>query len=116
MHMYQIAPLALGPTLVSLSFNGAADLPRAIWLSIAVEAGFWLFAAATLLAVWRRVRQKRAAGLNGWDALESSLAEVLPRRVATLILAELRIFRTLARWIARKASLLHYWRRGAGMR
>lgn len=116
-YVRQAAPLVVGSALLLLIYTGALDLSRAVWLGIAVEVGLWLLGARTVLRVMRRIRRERAAGLDGWEALEHGLAEVLPRRVATLMLAGLRMYRALARWTARKTRRqLQRRRRESGSR
>ncbi|MGH2589152.1 MAG: hypothetical protein ACRDJE_29870 [Dehalococcoidia bacterium] len=102
-HACRVAPLVVGPALLLLISIGVLDLSQAVWLGFALEVGLWALGMATVVTVWRRMRRERAGGRNGWEALERGLAEVLPRRVVTLMLAELRVYRALARGITRKA-------------
>jgi hypothetical protein len=52
--------------------------------------------------VVRRIRDERARGADGWLAVERGLGEVIPRRLARMLLSEARGLVCLARWILRR--------------
>ncbi|WP_157495218.1 hypothetical protein [Kutzneria sp. 744] len=55
----------------------------------------------TAVAV-RDVRRERARGVDGWLAAERRLGEMMPRRVARIVLYEPRVLVCLARWVLRR--------------
>jgi hypothetical protein len=97
------ALLVVGPLLLLLVYAGLLDLSRAIWLGVALDIGFTLLATGTALALVRRTRLERRAGLDGWEALDRGLAGVLPPPASTLLRAELRLLSAALRWVKRDA-------------
>ena len=74
------------------------------WWTPLVIAGLTAAALASRLvaAVVRDVRRERARGVDGWLAAERRLGEMMPRRVARIVLYEPRVLLCLARWVLRR--------------
>lgn len=62
-------------------------LVAAVWMSVRIR---------------RRYRLRRSEGMDVWQALEDSLALLLPRRAASLVALEPRIWFCLFRWFFRR--------------
>jgi hypothetical protein len=81
------------------------DLRDAILIVVAVELLILVVGGTQVLSAAREYRRNRASGFDGWMALESSLAVLLPQLVARLIVSELRLFYCLIRWTLRRTRL-----------
>lgn len=77
------------------------DLGDAVLLLLALEVLLLAFGGTLMLSGVREYRRNRAAGFDGWSALEGGLAVLLPRIAARLIISELRLFYCLVRWAFR---------------
>lgn len=93
----------LTPALVAvevvLVWSGPLSLRDAVVIGLACEILLWLTIAGRAIAGLRRVRAGRAAGMDGWQAAEDGLAQVIPRRAAKIVLFEPRLLVCLARWL-----------------
>ena len=81
------------------------DLRDAILIVVAVEVLLVAVGGTQMLSAVRAYRKNRAAGFDGWKALEGSLSVLLPQLAARLIVSELRLFCCLVRWALRKTRL-----------
>lgn len=77
---------------------------RVLDIAALATAEVLLLAAAAwnIARVWRRCHVGRAEGMDPWQALEDGLAVLLPRRVASLVALEPRIWLSLFRWLFRR--------------
>ncbi len=74
-------------------------------LALAVLELLLLAAAAwSGVRIWQRYRSTRAEGLDVWQALEDGLTVLLPRRAASFVALEPRIWYCLFRWLFRRRS------------
>ncbi|MGH3321430.1 MAG: hypothetical protein ACRDN9_14900 [Streptosporangiaceae bacterium] len=102
----------LTPTLVvvevGLVWSGLLPLRTAVVVGMVVEALLWVTVAGRTIAAVRRFRAGRAEGADLWMAAEQALAQLVPRRLARVLLIEPRLWWCLARWVAGR----HEGRRG----
>lgn len=87
--------------LVELAFvvSGRLDIGAAVGVAVAVEVLLVLTAVGRARAAVRSVRGARATGRDIWSASEDGLAQLMPRRLAHLILIEVRHWAALGRWL-----------------
>ncbi|MGH3928185.1 MAG: hypothetical protein ACRDTT_35870, partial [Pseudonocardiaceae bacterium] len=78
---------------------GQLGLGTAVGLAVLVELLLVVTVVGRTAAGIRRFRAGRTAGLNPWAAAEDGLAELVPRRLAQIILLEPRFWARLARWL-----------------
>lgn len=81
------------------------DLRDAVLILIAVEGLILLTGGTLLLSAVRQYRRNRASGFDGWRALESAFAVLLPRLAARLVVSELQLFYCLIKWALRRTGL-----------
>lgn len=84
---------------VVLVSSGLVDIRNAVIALAVIETLFALTAVSRVVAAARAYRAGRAAGSDGWAAAEEALAQVMPRKLARLVLIEPRLFGCLVRWL-----------------
>lgn len=106
----RVAPWAT-PTLVVLEvilvWSGLLALRTAVAVGVGLEMLLSVSVASRIFAGVREFRTVRDGGADGWQAAEQSLAQLVPRRLARLIVIEPRLWVCLGRWVTGR----HYRRR-----
>lgn len=94
--------LPLGVLVVELVFVWFGDLPlqTALIVAAALEALVWLILAYRTVAAVRTYRRARTGGSALWAAAERALGEIVPPKLARLLVYDLRGQASLVRWIA----------------
>lgn len=82
-----------------LVWTGWLALGSAVLIAVAVEVALWLLVADRVVAATRGYRRRRGAGDDRWLSAQHGLAQVFPRRTATFLLCEPRLWESTARWI-----------------
>ena len=93
----------LTPTVVlvelSLVAGGVLSLARAVWVFVLVEASLAVVGLTVIVAAVHHYRSAASAGSESrWEATQSALRSVLPRRAAQAMGIEARAWWALARW------------------
>ena len=89
---------------VELMRMGLLEFREAILILVTVEVLLMVVGGNQVLSAIREYRRNRAAGFDGWRALEGGVAMLLPRLAARLIVSEVRIFHCLVRWALRRTK------------
>lgn len=96
------------PTLVLIEvvlvWSGWISLGAAIGTAVIIEILLYLTAASRAIAGARAFRGSRAAGQDGWHALEDGLAELVARTLARIVLIEPRMLACLLSWPTHRTS------------
>ncbi|MGH2598562.1 MAG: hypothetical protein ACRDJ9_04155 [Dehalococcoidia bacterium] len=82
--------------------SGVVDVGDAFALAIIAELALLLVTGFSLFRMVHHYRSGRAAGRDTWTAAEDSLAVLLPRRAARIVVLEPRLWATLVRWVLRR--------------
>lgn len=85
---------------VALVATGHLGLGAAVAIVVGVELLLAMTAIQRTAAAGRRFRAARHAGQDGWASAEDAVAELLPRRLARIILLEVRLWTCLFTWAA----------------
>ena len=86
---------------------GIMDLREAVLVVVGLEALLLVVGGGNILLILRRYRRARREGLDAWAAFEDSLALVLPRAAARLVVNESKLLAALFRWASRRTGLAH---------
>ncbi|MGB3635083.1 MAG: hypothetical protein WA982_13650 [Rubrobacteraceae bacterium] len=81
------------------------DLKEAVFIVVGAEVLLLVVGGTQIRSAVREYRRNRAAGFDGWKALEGGVDVLLPRLAARLIVSELRLFYCLLRWVLRRTRL-----------
>jgi len=91
------------PTLivieVVLVWSGLLRLRTAVLVGALLEVLLLVTAGTRMIAAGRRFRAGRAAGVDLWQSAEDGLAQLVPRRLAHVIVIEPRLWVSLGRWL-----------------
>lgn len=85
---------------VVLAWSGLLRIRTAVLVGVLLEVLLWVTAASRMITAGRLFRAGRTAGVDVWQAAEDGLAQLVPRRLAHVILIEPRLWMSLGRWIA----------------
>lgn len=93
--------LPLGVLAVELIFVWFGSLPlrQALLIAAALEALVWLLLMYRSVAAARTYRRARTGGTPRWTAAERALGEIVPPKLARLLIYDLRGQASLARWL-----------------
>lgn len=87
---------------VTLVWFGTLSVRSAVIVAVIVEVLLWSFLVSRVVAGIRRYRASRAASNTHWDAVEDAVAELMPRRLARVMVYEPRLWICIVRWVARR--------------
>lgn len=86
----RLLPL-LGIAEMVLTYAGILSGRTYLILSVTVEFAFMLLVGRQVVRGVRQFRRERETGLGLWQAIEESIAAVVPRRVARIAMLESKL-------------------------
>lgn len=101
---------------IGLVWTGILSLLNAVIIIVLVELMLILIAISRGVVAVRAFRTGRADGRDRWVAAEDGLAELVPRRLAHVLLIEARVWVCLVLWLTRSRPRGRTFGYGASMR
>lgn len=101
---------------VVLVWTGVLSLLGAVTIIVVVEAVLVITALGRGIVAVRAFRTGRGDGHDSWTAAEEGLAELVPPRLARILLLEARMWMCAARWITRRRPHGRTFGYGASLR
>lgn len=93
-----VTPTVLLVELVLVT-GGVLSLSQAVWVFVLVEAALAIVGLTVIVAAVHHYRNAASSGVSSrWEAAQSALQSVLPRRAAQAVGIEARAWWALARW------------------